>query len=176
MAACPGRDLYRQMNRSLLRAPLTFCDGGVWCPSPIGSGYCILVWSTSGVKPLIGGCAERDLFYTTRAKLPNTTACVFPSADSIAWPPLFHAQNAFHEVTLPCSNMFSLLGTRQALVSIQTRAARLRGKWSATSNGAVGFCSAGTELASQESLFCRVGVVNSEGTANPLAQIIRARS
>lgn len=84
MAACPGCDLYRQMNRSLLRAPLTFCDGGVWCPSPIGSGYCILVWSTSGVKPLIGGYAERDLFYTTRAKLPNTTTCVFPGADSIA--------------------------------------------------------------------------------------------
>lgn len=30
---------------------------GVWCPSPIGSGYCILVWSASGVKTLIAGCS-----------------------------------------------------------------------------------------------------------------------
>lgn len=133
MAACPGCDLYRQMNRSLLRAPLTFCDGGVWCPSPIGSGYCILVWSTSGVKPLIGGDAGRDLFYTTRAKLPNTTTCVFPGGDSLAAAkPLFSVCSERVqkkcEVTLPCSNMFSLLGASKALVSIQTQVARPHGK------------------------------------------------
>lgn len=69
-----------------------FCDGGVWCPSPIGSGYCILVWSTSGVKPLIGGYAERDLFYTTRAKLPKHHLCVFPSATAEEPPLLPYAR------------------------------------------------------------------------------------
>lgn len=35
---------------------------GVWCPSPIGFGYCILVRSASGVRTLIGGCSWKTHF------------------------------------------------------------------------------------------------------------------
>lgn len=65
------RALERAAKIIWLRAQAEICTGrwieaylpptvlwqGVWCPSPIGSGYCILVWSASGVRTLIGGCS-----------------------------------------------------------------------------------------------------------------------
>lgn len=52
---------------------------GVWCPSPIGSGCCILVRSASGVKTLIGGCSWKKpthfILMTWRGQTKKNTAC-----------------------------------------------------------------------------------------------------
>lgn len=55
---------------------------GVWCPSPIGSGYCILVRSASGVRTLIGGCSWRKLTLFKMIWTKQTKHCKGDSSEN----------------------------------------------------------------------------------------------